>query len=291
MEAVTEPRFRQVTAVGVGLLGGSLMRVLLEQGMAGEIVGAGSRPATLATALELGVIHRAAQSVEQGVEGSDLVVLACPVGTFISVTQRMASHLAEGAIVTDVGSVKGALVEQIEQCLPAEVAFVGGHPIAGSHEAGVKFSRPDLFQGQHCILTPTSRTPRDALTTVRRMWERSGALVSEMDPFQHDHLCAAISHLPHMVACALITAVSRMDGNEGQLLGYAGSGLKDTTRVAAGHPAMWRDICLYNREYILEALAGFRKAIEEFEKLIASGDVEKLEQALESAREERQRVG
>jgi len=243
-----EPSFRQVTVVGVGLLGGSLARLLLEQGMAGEIVGAGSRAATLSTAVELGVIHRGAASVEEGVEGSDIVILACPVGTFLAAAERMAGHLAPGAIVTDVGSVKGALVEQMERRLPEKVAFVGGHPIAGSHRAGVQHSRADLFRGRHCILTPTPRTPPEAVALVGRMWERSGARVTEMDPFQHDRLCAAISHLPHMVACALIRAVSRMDDDSQRLLWYAGSGLKDTTRVAAGHPVMWRDICLHNKD-------------------------------------------
>ena len=221
--------------------------------------------------------------------GADLVVLATPVATLEVQLPAVWRAAAEGALVTDVGSAKARIVRAAEALAAKRpLAFVGGHPMAGSNLAGYGVSRADLFRGALVILTPTERTSVDALKRASELWEAVGSRVMSLDPVTHDRAVAAVSHLPHLVADALVAAVARMDP---QFFDVAARGFKDTTRIAASDPVMWRDIFEQNREALAEALAAFRAALGDLESLVRSGDGARIEAELERIRALRERLG
>jgi prephenate dehydrogenase len=224
---------------------------------------------------------------------ADLIVLATPVDTYHSHLKQWGFSLKSGAIVTDVGSVKGALVEQTERLLPANVRFVGAHPIAGREKTGVAAGSGTLFRGARCILTPTDRTDAAALETVREIWQQAGAQVSVMDPHLHDRVLGAVSHLPHIAAFALINALTELREQslpELDLLAYAGGGLRDTTRIAASSPEMWRDICIWNRANLVHEIDLYLQHLREMRRLIAAGDGPGLEKEMARAKQVRERL-
>ncbi|MEO6545597.1 MAG: prephenate dehydrogenase/arogenate dehydrogenase family protein, partial [Nitrospiraceae bacterium] len=200
--------FTQVTIIGVGLIGGSLGMILRRKGLATRVVGVGRRVENLKTAVELGAIDRYVVDSKDGVRDADLVVLATPVDTYDRHLTEWASWLKPGAIVTDVGSVKGLLVEQAERAMPTGVHFVGAHPIAGKEKTGVAAGSDQLFMGARCIITPTNRTNPQALEQVQAMWRETGSVVLTMDAHLHDKILGAVSHLPHVAAFALINALT-----------------------------------------------------------------------------------
>ena len=222
---------------------------------------------------------------------ADVIVLAAPVRTCGTLAARFAPHAKATAIVTDVGSVKGTLVDALEAAWRDPARVVGAHPIAGSEESGAAAAKADLFRGRLCVLTPTARTGPDALRTIRALWEGVGARVEEMTPAAHDAILARVSHLPHVLAYALVRAVAdgRTDGR--RLLDYAGSGFLDVTRIAASPAEVWRDIALANRAAIEEALGELRIALDDLAGLIAAEDGAGLEQALEAAARVRRGMG
>src|SRR3989454_5059931 len=243
------PLFQQMPIVGVGLIGGSLGMICKHQGLVKTIVGSGRRVENLKKAVELKVIDRYATDLAEAAAGSDLFVLATPVDTFEVVLRACAPRLARGAIVMDVGSVKGPLVERMEALVPAGIRVVGAHPIAGKEKTRVEAASLDLFRNALCVLTPTLQTDPDALAKVRRLWEACGARVREMDPMLHDRVLGAVSHLPHVLAFAIVNTIATfqeryMPGLD--LQAFAGGGYKDTTRIAASSPEMWRGICLWD---------------------------------------------
>lgn len=287
------PHFKQVAIVGVGLIGGSLGLVLKRQALADSVVGIGRRIENLKTAVELGAVDRYVADPVEGVRGSDLVILATPVDTYERQLKAWASCLEPGAIVSDVGSVKGPLVEQAEGLMPERVRFVGAHPIAGKEKTGVAAGSPDLFRGARCILTPTRRTDPGALETIRELWEAAGSLVVCMDPFLHDRVLGAVSHLPHVAAFSLINALTEIRERsvpELDLLAYAGGGLRDTTRIAASSPEMWRDICLWNRETLVAMLEVYERHLAHLKRLIEAGDGPAIEKELARAKQVRERL-
>ena len=285
--------FKQVAIIGVGLIGGSLGLVLKHAQLADSVVGVGRRVENLQTAVELGAIDRYVSRAIEGVREADLVVLATPVDTYERHLKEWGQHLSPGAIVTDVGSVKGRLVEQAEGLLPEGVHFVGAHPIAGREKTGAAAGSVSLFRGARCILTPTTRTDRQAMDIIRDMWEAAGSRVSTMDPFQHDRILGAVSHLPHVAAFSLINALVAM-GHETipdlDLLSYAGGGLRDTTRIAASSPEMWRDIFLWNRENLLMMIGHYEQQLQHLKRLISLGDGPGIEKELERAKQARERL-
>jgi prephenate dehydrogenase len=285
--------FKQVAIVGVGLIGGSLGMVLKRQALADSVVGIGRRVENLKAAVALGAIDRYVADAAAGIRGSDLVVLATPVDTYERHLKEWALLLEPGAIVTDVGSVKGALVELAEGLLPPSVRFVGAHPIAGREKTGVAAGSVDLFRGARCILTPTRRTEPRALQAMRDLWEAAGSQVSEMDPFLHDRVLGAVSHLPHAAAFALINALIEVRERitpELDLLAYAGGGLRDTTRIAASSPEMWRDIFLWNRDNLVAIIEVYERHLERLKHLIKSGDGPGIEQELSRAKQAREQL-
>lgn len=283
----SECLFQQVTIIGVGLLGGSLGLVLKEQGLAKTVIGIGRRQANLELAVQMGAIDRFTSEPHEAVCDSDFIVLATPVDTYSSHLQRWGKQVPPGAIVSDVGSVKGQLVFDVEGMLPSTAHFVGAHPIAGKEKSGVAYSTSKLFEGARCIVTPTSGTNDDALTKVRRLWEQAGSKVLSMDPMVHDWVLGAVSHLPHVAAFALMHALEDLQEHTPEamkLLDYSGGGLRDTTRVAASSPEMWRDICLANRENLLKMIDQYIRQLQVFRQILNDQDASGLEKNIEQAK-------
>jgi prephenate dehydrogenase len=283
--------FSQVAIVGVGLIGGSLGMILRRRGLAASVVGVGRRVENLKTAVEMGAIDRFVVDPKDAVQEADLVVLATPVDTYERHLTEWAASLRPGAVVTDVGSVKGRLVERSEQAMPAGVHFVGAHPIAGKEKTGVAAGSEQLFAGARCILTPTTRTNQEALDRVAAMWRETGAIVLTMDPHLHDKILGAVSHLPHVAAFALINALIDIRDTVPalDLAGHSGGGLRDTTRIAASSPEMWRDIFLWNRDNLVTFIEAYERSLGELKGLIRAGDAAGIEKALERAKQEREK--
>ena len=275
--------FNKVTIIGVGLIGGSLAKVMKTHKICGEIHGAGRSRETLEQAVKLGVADHMGQSPAHAVEHADLVVLATPVGTFASIVREIAPHLKNGAILTDVGSVKGGLVRTIEGLLPAGVHYVPGHPIAGREKHGVGAASEDLFRGAKCIITPTEGTDVKALEAITALWTVAGMNVVIMDPEQHDHIFAAVSHLPHAAAYAMVSTVAEFTAGADNYTTFSGAGFRDFTRIAASSPEMWRDICLLNGKNIIEMIEQYQFALNRIKKAVKHNDGRKLEELFRSA--------
>ncbi|MBX3320055.1 MAG: prephenate dehydrogenase/arogenate dehydrogenase family protein [Nitrospira sp.] len=285
--------FKQVVIIGVGLIGGSLGMIIRRRGLADQVVGVGRRVENLKTAVALGAIDRYVADPQEAVRGADLVILATPVDTYERHLQEWGHSLQAGAIVSDVGSVKGTLVERSEAAMPSDVHFVGAHPIAGKEKTGVAAGSEQLFRGARCILTPTKRTDQNALSSVRQLWEEAGSIVLTLDPHVHDQILGAVSHLPHVAAFALINALSDLRDQQVpalDLAGHSGGGLRDTTRIAASSPEMWRDIFLWNRDNVVSYIDRYTRALEELKQLIKAGDAAGIEKLLERAKGEREKL-
>jgi prephenate dehydrogenase len=275
--------FNKVTIIGVGLIGGSLAKVLKGKDLTKEITGAGRGRETLELALRTGVIDHLGQVLSQAVEDADLVVLASPVGAFEQIVRVIGPGLKKGAILTDVGSVKGALVKRIEAMLPAGVHYVPGHPIAGKEKHGMAEATETLFRGAKCILTPTTKTDPQALEAVKALWSAAGANVVLMDADAHDHIFAAVSHLPHTAAFAMVNTVAEFSAGSENYMSFSGAGFRDFTRIAASSPEMWRDVCLLNGENIIEMIEQYQSALNSIKQAIERQDADKLDLLFQSA--------
>ncbi len=282
--------FRRVAIIGVGLIGGSVAMVLKKMGLADEIIGAGRRKNNLQKAKRLGVIDGYSLNLQKAVKGTELIVLATPVGSFEKIAEEIGPALKEGTIVTDVGSVKGRLMESLENILPKRVRYVGTHPIAGKERSGIEAASANLFQGTKCILTPTRRTDPDALKTIKALWKKAGAKTISIDPYRHDMIFGAVSHLPHIVAYCLVNTVMDFEKDEGQFIRYSAGGFKDFTRIAASHPEMWRDICLLNRDNLIVMVKRFQKTLDNIRDAMESGDGLILYKEFNRARKVRSRL-
>lgn len=279
------PLIKRLCIVGVGLIGGSLARILRQRGEVGEVVGVGRGEANLKKGVELGVIDRYSHDLASGVADADMVFLATPVCTIADLVREMAPHLAPGCIVTDGGSVKEEIVNACEPLLQSGTHFVGGHPIAGTEHSGVEASFAELYQGRRCIVTPSATTDPQALATVVRMWELAGSEVVLMDPVKHDKVVAAISHLPHMVAYSLVNAVGGYDRCDEALIKYSAGGFRDFTRIASSDPVMWRDIALQNRSALLEMVDYFSDYLARLRGMISAGDGPAMEEFFARSKE------
>ncbi len=266
----------KLAVVGVGLIGGSFALALKEAGLVGEIVGIGRGRANLETALEKGIIDAFTHSLSEGVAGADVVFLSTPVQTLSKVASEVLPHMKPGSILTDGGSVKADVIQAIEPMLPAGINFVPGHPVAGTEQSGSAAAFASLYRGRRCILTPTSRTAPDALEKIKRLWQAAGSEVVVMTPEKHDRVLAAISHLPHMVAYALVDAVGNCSDENENILNYSAGGFRDFTRIASSDPTMWRDIALSNRTALLEVIENFEKSLAEVKQDIATGNSDGL---------------
>jgi len=266
----------KLAVIGVGLIGGSLALALKEVGAVGHVVGVGRGLANLETALRLGVVDSFTQSLAEGVADADLVFLATPVQSLGTVAEQAMPHLKPGAILTDGGSVKQAVIDAIEPHLRDDVHFVPGHPIAGTENSGAEAAFAGLYRDRRCILTPTRRTSEAAIESICRMWQLVGSQVVMMEVDKHDRVLAAISHLPHMVAYALVNAVGAYDRYGENILEYSAGGFRDFTRIASSDPTMWRDIALTNRDALVEMMGQFETFFAELKEDVASGSDERL---------------
>jgi prephenate dehydrogenase len=275
---------KRLSILGVGLLGGSVGLAAKSSLSHCKIMGYGHRHVTVKRALEVGAIDESADTVAEAVRGADLVVLCTPVGLFEGLLREMGLGLAAGTIVTDVGSTKRSVVRLANEILTREVHFVGSHPMAGGEKRGIEFARADLFAGAQCILTPTKRTDSGALAVVEEFWKALGMRTVRMSPEAHDRLVCDVSHLPHLVAAALVAM------QDEEALKLAGRGFLDTTRVAAGDGGLWRDILIDNRENVREAIGRLRVKLDELAGLLEPGQAQRLKQWLDEAADRRERL-
>jgi prephenate dehydrogenase len=284
------PLIHRMAVVGVGLIGGSLARVLREKNEVEEIVGIGRTEGNLREAVELGVIDSWSRDPREGVKGADLVFLAVPVCSITGLLKEIAPFLTPGCIVTDGGSVKGKIVDNCESMMPEGTFFVGAHPIAGTEKSGVGASFSTLYYGKRCIITPTRETCGTALEKVVKMWEAAGSEVVIMGAEKHDRIVAAISHLPHMVAYTLVNAVEGYDRFDEGILKYSAGGFRDFTRIASSDPVMWRDITLMNREGILETMDLYSRYFNQLRSLVEQGDGPGLESFFTESKKSRDAI-
>ncbi|MFN0067902.1 MAG: prephenate dehydrogenase [Limisphaerales bacterium] len=275
--------FRHASILGVGLLGGSLGLALRHRGLASRVTGFVRRAAAAAEVLAAGAVDDATTDLAAAVRGADLVVLCTPVAQIGELARSLAPHLAAGTVVTDVGSVKAAVIGAAEGPVHAAGAhFVGSHPMAGGEKTGVGAARADLFEGAVSLVTPTSATDPAAAEAVRQLWRGVGARVVDLDADTHDALVARTSHLPHVLAFALARYVLDPAASPLQR-GLCATGFRDTTRIAAGSPPMWRDILLGNRAHVLAALDGLGEQLAELRTAVAAGDAAAVELFLTEA--------
>ncbi len=276
--------FKDITIVGVGLLGGSLGLAVKAQDPSVRIVGVGHRQSSLDEALRIGAVDAVTTDVADGVANASLVVLCTPVGLFKPLIEKMLPALRPAAVVTDVGSTKADVVAEADVLLAGHAAFVGAHPIAGSEQRGATFARTDLYTDKLCILTPTKQTSSTALRKVASFWRSVGMRTVQLAPALHDRALARISHLPHLLA-ALLVAVP--DAKE---LDWAGTGFIDATRIAGGDPLMWRDIFLTNCGAITEAIDGVQALLDQTRALLAAGDGESLQKLFADSQRRRTKM-
>ncbi len=278
---------KRLSIIGVGLIGGSLARALRAIGEVGEVVGCGRGKDNLEKAVELGVIDSYTHDIGEAVEGADMIFLAVPLGAMRDTFASMQGHLMEGATVTDGGSSKGSVVEDCRAVFGAELPeFVPGHPIAGTENSGVEASFAELYENRRVILTPTENTSPGALQRVTDMWELCRSDVTVMSVEHHDEVLAATSHLPHMLAFALVDSLARMKEND-EIFRYAAGGFRDFTRIASSSPVMWRDICIANREALGAIMESYIKDMSELAETVAKGDGERLLEIFQRAKASR----
>lgn len=275
---------KQVTVIGLGLLGGSISLTVLRCFPGVKTVGFSHRKSTRTKAGNLAIAGEIADDIRSSVRGADIVVLATPVLTFEQIFSRIANVLPKGCIVTDVGSTKVMPNRWAAKLLPDSVYYVGSHPVAGSEHRGIEFARDDLFERSICILTPTKNTNRTALRTVKMFWSRLGCEIKLMTPPEHDRVFANVSHLPHIAAAALINS------NNGKELKFAGKGFLDTSRIASGPANVWADVLLTNAGNSIKGIDKITQELAKIKAAIKSNDKKQIEKLLDKARNTRTAV-
>jgi cyclohexadieny/prephenate dehydrogenase len=272
-----EPLFGRIALIGFGLIGGSISRAARAQGLAGEIVTTARSPATRARVQELGIVDRVVDTNAEAVKDADLVILSIPVGACGPVAQEIAPHLKPGAIVSDVGSVKGMVLRDMATHLPKTVHFIPAHPVAGTEHSGPDSGFAELFINRWCILTPPDNADPAAVEKLAEFWRALGANVETMGADHHDLVLAVTSHLPHLIAYTIVgTADELEDVTQAEVLKFSAGGFRDFTRIAASDPTMWRDVFLANKDAVLEMLGAFQEDLSKLTRAIRRGDGEAL---------------
>ncbi|MGZ5919194.1 MAG: prephenate/arogenate dehydrogenase family protein [Hyphomicrobium sp.] len=282
---MTRPMFEHVALVGMGLIGSSISHAARRKGLAGTISGSARTKATVDTALKLKLIDRGYANAAEAVKGADLVILSVPVGACGALAAEIAPHLRPGAILTDVGSVKAAVVRDIAPHVPKGVHFVPGHPIAGTEQSGPEAGFAELFDNRWTILTPEPRTDEAAVETLKAFWAALGAKVEIMTPEHHDMVLAVTSHLPHLIAYNIVNTAEHLERvTDSEVIKFSAGGFRDFTRIAASDPTMWRDVFLNNKEAVLEMLGRFSEDLTVLQRAIRFGDGESLFRLFTEAR-------
>ncbi len=273
--------FRRVTIIGVGLIGGSLGKALKQRRIADRVIGFSRRQSTLDAALKCGAVDEGTRDLKRAVAGSDLVILATPIETIKEMFALIAPHLKRNGLVTDVGSVKTAVVRAAEDGLKQPAFFVGTHPLAGSEKGGVQHADGRLFENAVCVLTPTERTHRQAQERIRRLWTLLGSRIKVLSPEEHDEILAYTSHLPHLLAFALMETIPE------KTMEYAAQGFKDVTRIASSAPALWTEICLNNTRPLQAALDEAVRRLGGMRRALAAREARPLMEAFRQAKARR----
>ncbi|MFS8115543.1 prephenate/arogenate dehydrogenase family protein [Rhizobium jaguaris] len=270
-------QFDRIALIGIGLIGSSIAHDIKRLDLAKEVVISTRSVETLKRAEELKLGDRYTPSSAEAVKDADLVVVSVPVGASGSVAAEISAHLKPGAIVTDVGSTKASVIAQMQPHMPSNVHFIPGHPIAGTEKSGPDAGFAGLFEGRWCIFTPIPGTDEQAIMRLRRFWETLGSRVDEMDAAHHDKVLAIVSHLPHLIAYNIVGTADDLETvTESEVIKYSASGFRDFTRLAASDPTMWRDVCLHNRDAILEMLARFSEDLAYLQRAIRWGEGDKI---------------
>ncbi|OAN43702.1 prephenate/arogenate dehydrogenase family protein [Magnetospirillum moscoviense] len=282
---MSQPLFNTICLVGIGLINSSIARAVRKHGLAARIVTLDSSDQACQTALELGIVDAASTDPAQMIPGADLVMIGTPVGAVEKVAQAIGPHLAAGTIVSDVGSVKIAVIRDLTPSLPEGVHFVPGHPIAGTEHSGPAAGFAELFEGRWCILTPLPGTDDKAIAKVSDLWSAMGSMIETMDPSHHDQVLAVTSHLPHLIAYTIVGTANDLEGHlQQEVIKFSASGFRDFTRIAASDPIMWRDIFLSNKEAVLEMIQRFTEDLTALQRAIRWGEGEVLEKRFTETR-------
>ncbi|MGI9391301.1 MAG: prephenate/arogenate dehydrogenase family protein [Boseongicola sp.] len=269
--------YNRVALIGLGLIASSMAHAMRTGGLAGEIVGTARSSQTRETVRELGFCDRVTETAAEAVIDADLVVLAMPVGAMEPVAKEIGPHLAEGATVTDVGSVKQAVVEAVVPSLPANVHFIPGHPLAGTEHSGPHSGFAELFENRYCVLLPPEGADEDAVERLKQFWSAMGANVETMDIDHHDLVVAVTSHTPHLIAYTMVGVADDLRRvTDSEVIKYSAAGFRDFTRIAASDPTMWRDVFLNNKEATLEILGRFTEELFALQRAIRTGDGDHL---------------
>jgi cyclohexadieny/prephenate dehydrogenase len=288
---MTQPIFDTVCFIGIGHIGASLAKALRANGLVRRLVAVDTSEAHRETAVKLGVVDEAFADPAQAVPGADLVVVATPVGAMEAVGKSIAPYLTKGATVTDVGSVKMAVIRDLGPYIPEGVHFIPGHPIAGTENSGPDSGVTDLFKGRWHILTPIPGTDAKALERLTEMWSKVGAQVETMEPHHHDRVLAITSHLPHLIAYTIVGTATDLETSLAQeVIKFSASGFRDFTRIAASDPVMWRDIFLNNRDAVLDVIQRFTEDLTALQRAIRWGEGEVLEQKFATTRKIRRAI-
>jgi cyclohexadieny/prephenate dehydrogenase len=282
---MTQAMFERVALIGIGLIGSSISHAMRRRGLAKEIVGSARTKATLDTALKLGLIGKGFATAAEAVKGADLVILSVPVGACGPLTAEIAPHLRPGAILTEVGSVKEAVVRDMAPHVPKGVHFVPGHPIAGTEQSGPEAGFAELFDGRWTILTPEPGTEAAAVDKLKAFWIALGSKVEIMSPQHHDMVLAITSHLPHLIAYNIVNTAEHLERvTDKEVIKFSAGGFRDFTRIAASDPTMWRDVFLNNKEAVMEMLRRFADDLAELQRAIEGADGDTLFRRFAEAR-------
>lgn len=275
-------QYQRVTIIGVGLIGASLAYALKNRGCASYIIGYGRNEKNLIYARDEGLIDYYSSDINDACHNSDLIVLATPVGTFLDIIGKIIPNLKKGCIITDVGSVKGKLVYEIEGLIPDGINFIGSHPIAGSHNSGAIYYDKNLFNDSLCIITPTDNSDKKILNDIIELWKNVGCRTHLLDPFVHDEIYNLVSHMPHLLSYCLVKTVF---DSKSEALNYAGKGFKDMSRLAESSPEIWKDIILYNKDNVLKSVQSLKNQLSIVEKIINENDESALKEYFKNARD------
>lgn len=269
--------YDRVALIGLGLIASSMFWAIRRAGLAGEVTGYARSAETRDTAREIGLCDRVCDSAAEAVEGADLVVLCVPVGAMDAVAAEVAPALKPGATVSDVGSVKKAVIEAVAPHLPEGVHFVPAHPLAGTEHSGPRAGFAELFDNRWCLIVPVEGSDRDAVARVEALWQGMGALTDEMDAEHHDLVLAVTSHAPHLIAYTMVGVADDLRRvTDSEVIKYSAAGFRDFTRIAASDPTMWRDVFLNNKEATLEILGRFTEELFALQRAIRTGDGDHL---------------
>jgi cyclohexadieny/prephenate dehydrogenase len=285
------PLFNRIALIGIGLIGSSISHAVRRSGLATQIVGHARTAETRATALRLGLVSEAFATAADAVKGADLVILCVPVGACGAVAAEIGPHLQPGAIVTDVGSVKGAIVRDCAPHIPAGVHFIPGHPIAGTENSGPESGFAELFDNRWCILTPLPEADQSAVDKLKALWIGMGSNVDTMDAEHHDLVLAITSHVPHLIAYNIVNTAAHLGRvTDTEVIQYSAGGFRDFTRIAASDPTMWRDVFLNNKDATLEMLGRFQEDLTVLQRAIRYGDGDTLFKLFSDARQIRRGI-